>query len=205
LYRIAVSGTGTYPTQEYLNLFATNDVRRQLFILKAEGYSATSGGVVYSDGVREYYYRGSKMLFNQGITYPELLLMRAEAYARTNDPGNALADLNLLRTYRYDNAGSTDLPGGSALSRDELLYEILKERRREMPFATFQRTLDLKRFAVYDTGQPWTKTTVTHTLGANTYTAPVSDFRVTIDNPTILYNPQWGLTEYVGTWAPTVK
>mgnify|MGYP002546517102 CR=1 FL=1 len=68
----------------------------------------------------------------QGFSYPELLLMRAEAYARNSRKTEALSDLNTLRKYRYDNTqGSTDLPNGAALTEDQLLEEILKERRRE--------------------------------------------------------------------------
>ena len=85
----------------------------------------------------------------QGFSYPELLLMRAEAYARNSRKTEALSDLNTLRKYRYDNTqGSTDLPNGAALTEDQLLEEILKERRRELPIATFQRVLDLKRLAL---------------------------------------------------------
>ncbi len=133
------------------------------------------------------------MLTNQGITYPQLLLMKAEAEARTSDKTNALKDLNLLRKYRYS-GDNTDLPNGSSLNEDELLYEILKERRRELPISSYQRTFDIKRF-VYDTGKPWCQTTITHKIGSKTYSAPVNNEYYTLpkSNSIIEKNPQWGL------------
>jgi hypothetical protein len=194
LYRISPTGTSLYPSDDYLSIFdADSDLRFKLFLLKAEGAggSIEKGG----DGIQRYNYRGSKLLYNEGLTYPDLLLMRAEAYARTNNKTAALADLNTLRKYRYSNSASTDLVNGSSLSTDEVLYEIIKERRKEQPFESFQRTLDIKRY-VYDSGKPWSKTEVIHKIGDRTYIAPINDtyFTLPIDNPIISLNPEWGLT-----------
>lgn len=202
LYRISPTGTSHYPSDEYLALFNTvSDLRYKLFLMKTEGYGGAidKGG----DGIRRYNYRGSKLLYNEGLTYPDLLLMRAEAYARTNNKAAALTDLNTLRKYRYDNSLSTDLPNGASLSNDELLYEIIKERRREQPFESFQRTLDIKRY-VYDTGKAWSKTEVVHEIGNKTYTAPVNDefYTLPIDNAIISLNPQWGLTPDTRPYIP---
>lgn len=171
-------------------------------MLNRVGYSSTDGGVTHEDGVRLYYLRGYKMLDNQGLTYPELLLMRAEAQARNHQLGGALSDLNTLRKYRY--AGTnTDLPNGSSLNEDQLLEEILKERRRELPLGSFQRVFDLRRY-VLDSGKPWSKTTITHKVGDKTYSAPIDDahFTMKIKNTYIRYNPQWGLTEWEGYYDP---
>lgn len=140
-------------------------------------------------------YRDVKIKMTQGFSYPELLLMRAEAYARNSRKTEALSDLNTLRKYRYDNTqGSTDLPNGAALTEDQLLEEILKERRRELPIATFQRVLDLKRLAL-DNGKPWCKTTIEHKIGTQTYSASINSeyYVLPIPNNIIKYNPQWGL------------
>ena len=195
-----------YPSDEYLALFdVDNDLRYRFFMLHRNGYSTTVGETTYNDGVRLYNRRNDKTLDNEGITYPELLLMRAEAQARLGGShlAGALADLNLLRKYRYDNTTSTDLPGGASLTQDELIEEILKERRREQPLASYQRIYDLKRF-VYDTGKPWCKTTITHTIGTKEYKTNVdkNSFQMQIKNSYIKYNPQWGLTEWEGTWDP---
>ncbi len=203
LYRVSGAATISYPSDDFIALFdKETDMRYKLFMLKSVGYSTTVGGVVHEDGVRYYYIRGSRMLDNEGITYPELLLMRAEAQARNHQLGGALSDLNTLRKYRY--AGTnTDLPNGSSLNEDQLLEEILKERRRELPLGSFQRVFDLRRY-VLDSGKPWSKTTITHKLGDKTYSSPVDDahFTMKIKNTYIRYNPQWGLTEWEGTYDP---
>ena len=211
-HRDVVEGTNSarYPSQEWLNLFDTNkDLRYKLFVLKNHGYKNTTAGV--NDGIRLFYYRGSKTKLSGGITYPELLLMRAEAYARTNKLSDALNDLNTLRKYRYvrvsgDPENINDHPNGATLltNQDLLIEEILKERRREQPIESYHRTVDLKRY-VYDIGKAWSKTSITHYIDTQAYTKDLTDkmaFTLPIDNGTITNNPQWGLTPYTGTWKP---
>lgn len=203
LFRKAPGGTATYPSDDYVALFdAEHDLRYKLFMLKKEGYSSTVGEVVYKDGVRLYNVRGKKTLNNEGLTYPELLLMRAEAQARLGQLPGALDDLNLLRKYRYS-GDNKDLPGGENMTQDQLLEEILKERRREQPMESFQRIFDLKRY-VLDAGKPWCKTVITHKVGEKVYSAQVTmeSFRMRIANSYIKYNPQWGLTEWSGSYDP---
>lgn len=199
------NGSATfYPSDDFLASFdPETDRRYQLFALKILGYSTKVNGVIYEDGIKRTYCRETKMLGNQGITYPQLLLMKAEAEARTSDKTGALRDLNLLRKYRYS-GDNTDLPNGSSLSEDELLYEILKERRRELPISSYQRTFDIKRY-VYDAGKPWSKSTVTHKIGDKVYSAPVDNqyFTLRITNSVILQNPQWGLEEDTRSYNPT--
>lgn len=113
--------------------------------------------MVYDDGIQLVYYR-DELSITEGVTYPLLLLMKAEAAARINNLSAALADLNLLRKYRYKGPDS-DLAGGTSLSQDQLLNEILTERRREQPLVSFQRTLDLKRYA-QDAGNPGARTSL---------------------------------------------
>lgn len=191
----AYGGKGeVYPSADFLNLFdPALDLRYKLFALRDNGFSKKVGDVTYDDGIVVMYFRNDKVMANQGFTYPELLLMRAEAYARINDKTNALEDLNTLRKFRYKGT-ETDLPQGAALSQDELLYEILKERRRELPIATFQRLLDLKRLSL-DTGKPWCKTKIDHQIGDRTYSADLNSdaFILSVPNTVILLNPQWGL------------
>lgn len=198
------SSSGGYPSKEFLSLFDTEkDLRYKLFALNGLGYSKEVGDTKYDDGVVRQYYQEDKMEMTQGFSYPEVLLMRAEAYARTHNTTAALADLNTLRKYRYSQEGGTDLENGSTLSEDQLLEEILKERRRELPFSTFQRFLDLKRLAL-DTGKPWCKTTVEHKVGNKTYSAPVNSeyFILPIPNNIIMYNPHWGLKQNTTPYDP---
>ena len=194
-YRKAPAGTD-YPSQDFLSLFdQENDLRYRLFALKALGYSKVVGTKKVNDGIVTKWYRGKKTIETEALSFPELLLMKAEANARLGKTKDALADLNLLRSYRYDRTkGTTDLENGSSMNNDELLTEIFKERRRELPMGTFQRVLDLKRLAI-DSGKPWCKTTVVHTVGSKTYSAEVlSDyFILPISNVILEYNPQWGV------------
>ena len=200
MYRqAAYGGTGVlYPSDEFLGLFDQGkDLRYKLFALKDNGYSVKVNDITYSDGLVRMYYRDYKMMNNQGFTTPELLLMRAEAYARTGALPEALADLNLLRKFRYkgENESETDLPNGSSLNQDQLLEEILKERRRELPIATFQRLLDLKRLSL-DQGKSWCKTQIEHKIDNTVYSASLESdaFILPIPNTVILLNPQWQLS-----------
>lgn len=205
-FRLTPSSSATYPSQEFLDQFdQVNDRRYRLFALRALGYNVTVGTVRYNDGIRRYWYRDAKMNSSQGITYPDLLLMKAEASARLNELGSALADLNTLRRYRYSGA-TTALPNGGSLNQDELLFEILKERRREQPIGSFQRVFDIKRY-VYDQGKPWSKPSITHNVGSRVYTGQIDDVNYTLrisDNVRLL-NPQWGLPVFTGAWTPTSK
>lgn len=192
-----------YPSPDFLSLFdPQTDRRYQLFALRIEGYSTTIGDDLFEDGIMRTYCRSGKMMESEGITYPILLLTKAEAEARTGNLGNALNDLNTLRKYRYS-GDDTDLPNGGSLNQDELLYEILKERRREQPLASYQRTFDIKRFA-HDTGKPWSQAEIVHKIGDKTYKAPVNGeyFQIAISNAIIRHNPHWGLQEDNSVYDP---
>ena len=205
MYRKAPNGLADYPSEEFLGLFDQDkDLRYKLFALKALGFSQKVGNEMVDDGVVTKYYRGNKTLMTEGFSHPELLLMRAEAAARLGKKSQALADLNLLRKYRYDaTKGSTDLANGSAMSDDELLNEVLTERRRELPSASFQRVLDLKRY-ILDAGKPWCKQTIEHKVGDKTFSGAVNSdlFILPVGNFAIRYNPQWGLQMDERPWNP---
>jgi hypothetical protein len=166
------------------------DLRYKYFFLTAPGYKTTYNGVTYDDGNQVQYYRGSKTQMTAGFTFPELLLMRAEGYARTNQLDKAIQDLNTLRKFRY----ITGTPDLAVASQDEVIKMVLDERRRELPLAHFKRFLDLKRFTL-DAGKPWSKLTVTHTVGAQSFDGTVDsdDFILPISNLILQYNPQWGV------------
>lgn len=208
-WRRAASSSGIYPSDSYLNLFDTDeDLRYKMFMLHGRG-STFAGG--YDDGIQLMYYRANKIPRSHGITYPEVLLMRAEAYARTNKLTEALADLNLLRRFRYERASGeavtvTDLPGGAGLNQDQLLHEILKERRRELPYNSFHRIIDIKRY-FHDTGKPWSQTSLTHNIGPKEFSVTLNkhSFTLPITNEIIRYNTHWGLTPTPGLWNPFVK
>lgn len=208
-WRRAASSSGIYPSDSYIALFDKNkDLRYKLFMLKGVGATFAGG---FNDGIQLMYYRANKLTRSHGITYPEVLLMRAEANARLNNLTAALSDLNILRRYRYVKTSSdpitvTDLPNGATLSQDQLLNEIIQERRREMPYNSFHRTVDIKRY-FHDTGKPWSQTTLTHTIGPKVFSVTLNkhSFTLPITNEIIKYNPHWGLTPTEGLWNPFVK
>ncbi len=80
---------------------------------------------------------------NYLVSTPEMLLVRAECYAKTDDLVKAIADVNTLRRNRIKN--HTDLP--TPTSKDEALRIISEERRRELCFSGLY-LFDLKRYHV---------------------------------------------------------
>ncbi|MGO4290316.1 RagB/SusD family nutrient uptake outer membrane protein [Chitinophaga sp. RAB17] len=183
--------TSSYPSDEVIALYdQANDLRFKYFFLTAPGYKTTYNNVVYDDGNRIQYYRGSKSNMTAGFTYPELLLMRAEGYARTNQLSAAIADLNTLRRYRY----KTGTPALGIGSQTEVIQQVLDERRRELPLGSFKRFLDLKRLCL-ETGKPWSKTRITHKIGTESHEGIIDskDFILTISNVILKFNPQWNI------------
>jgi len=80
--------------------------------------------------------------------YGELLLNKAEAYARMNDLPNAVAQIDLVRTKTNDPYGvNANLApwGGNAANQTDVLEEIYKNRSIEM-FLTGMRFEDSRRF-----------------------------------------------------------
>lgn len=125
---------GVVPTDAFLALYPTGDVRRQLYQLGLNRSNTVvtestkflgKSGVVYMDNVPV-------------IRVSELYLIRAEAQARSNgDQDQALADVNRIRT----RAGLIALTG---LTNTQLQAEITLQRRLELAFEG-HRWFDLKR------------------------------------------------------------
>jgi hypothetical protein len=185
-----IGGSLSYPSAELIALYdQATDLRFNLFYLKAPGYKTTLGGG-YDDGMRISNFRFRKTKMTEGFSWPEVLLMRAEAYARMNEPGLAIADLNTLRQYRF----KTGTPALTVGTQDEVINWVLEERRRELPIGGLKRFLDLKRFTL-DAGKPWAKTQITHSFAGQTYTATIDskDFILPISNVVLKFNPNWGI------------
>lgn len=206
-YRIAPYGpmmSRCYMSDDWKDLFDhETDKRWEFFALDDKGYSPKVGDVTYSDGIQTSWIRDDIMSTASGITHPILLLEKAEAEARTGNVGDALISLNTLRKYRYSGE-NTDLPRGASMSQDELLNEILKERRREQHISTFVRTIDLKRYA-FDSGKPWCKEVIVHKIGDKEYRAPINSKvfnSINIDNAILRYNPQWGIAPTSEAYQP---
>jgi starch-binding outer membrane protein, SusD/RagB family len=137
------------PSENLLDTFDPNDYRNHLFTVHTDGWPvslkwACSTGA-FDDNVPI-------------IRLPELFLIKAEAHAELDQLIDALANLEELQTAR----GLT--PFVSA-DKDEIIEEIMVERRRELHFEG-HRFYDLKRRAMDITKQ------------AGATTVPYTDFRI---------------------------
>lgn len=183
-----------YDSSELLGLYdKDNDLRWHYFNLLGTGFKSGDA----DDGPRILNYQ-RKVASTNGYTYPEIVLMRAEARARANDLPGALSDLNTLRKFRY----KTGTPAFTTTNSDVAINEIIKERRIELPVGSIKRFLDLKRLCL-DTGKPWSKTSITHVLKGRTYKADIDSkyFIIPIKNTILQYNPQWGIPQDATHWS----
>ncbi len=201
LYRKCGNASGAsfnYPSDEFVALFDANkDLRREYFFFENNGYKTKVAGVTYDDGRMIINYQ-TKRRTTSGYTYPELLIMRAEGRARSNDLAGAISDINLLRKFRMK-PGFTPF---SASKQDDVIQEVLNERRRELPVGSQKRFLDLKRL-VLDTGKPWAKEIITHTINGKPYSGKVNSdlYTIPIQNDIILRNPHWGVEVETRPWS----
>ena len=81
-------------------------------------------------------------------TVAEMYLTKAEALARQGSWNEAMNIIQTLRASRFVEGSDYSL---SATSQSEALTEILKERRRELPFV--MRWYDIRRFAYNETAE----------------------------------------------------
>lgn len=115
---------------ELYALYNVNDLRKAAF------YKASGTSYVFKGS-----YEAGATLFN-GITTAEMLLSRAECYARTDKVVLALADLNLLLSSRYKKGSFVAIATADA----QILLNVIKqERRKELAFRCM-RWLDVRRY-----------------------------------------------------------
>ncbi|WP_256006759.1 RagB/SusD family nutrient uptake outer membrane protein [Pedobacter deserti] len=126
------------PSSSLLALFeGSNDLRYKWFMIENGGRRF---GSVKREVIRYSFFSDGKQL-PSGLTRAELILNKAEALARTNHIGDAMAAVNELRAMRF--SSPTNL---SAVNADQAISQVLNERRREFPFS--MRWLDIRRFSV---------------------------------------------------------
>lgn len=80
-------------------------------------------------------------LLPEGLTVAEVMLNKAEVFARKGDVSGAMNVINLLRMSRMSTFIAL-----TAVSIDDAITKVLQERRREMPFV--MRWYDIRRFSV---------------------------------------------------------
>lgn len=136
----------------------------------------------------------TELVFNTGIGVPEVLLIKAECLARQGDASNALAQLELIRKFRYRPADYVPLINNGD---EEVLKQVLAERRKELFLHGGIRLFDLKRLnmdprfskdivRVSDTDG---HTITTLSPGSPAYLVPFAPQIITA-NPSIIQNPR---------------
>lgn len=116
--------------EELLSLYQEGDLRKELFFKKSTDGRTTFWGS----------YFGNETFFT-GFAVDEILLVKAEILARTEDVDAALAILNRIREKRIHKDHYTEL---GMMDADRLLGEVLDERRRQLIFRGV-RWEDLRR------------------------------------------------------------
>ncbi len=165
-------------TADLFEMYDEGDIRKETFFREINGQpywvKLQSDGSV--DVANE-----SHILFR----YADLLLIEAEAKARQND----LEAINLLNEFK-----ASKIPGYAGYSGNDVLGEILKERRKEFGLEELMRWIDMKRLGV---------TVTREATGDNNdvqvYTLEANDYRYTLPIPVeeellhhnIPQNPGW--------------
>jgi len=165
---------------ELLNLFPAGDVRLELF-------TGTTAGVPGRAYIRPNFNEFSS---HTGLSVPEMILNRAEVYAREANVSKTLELLNKLRKTRIKAAVYQDLvisdPAG-------LLAAVINERRREF-MGTGLRWFDQRRLNL-DAGfaKPYVRTfqgqQYTLSPGSNRYIYPIAPAILDL-NPEIQQSPR---------------
>ncbi len=136
---------------EITNSYSANDLRKSAFI-----YDRGSGIYTFKGK-----YSSSTVPFT-GLALDEVVLTRAECYARLDKPNEALADLNMLLLKRYKTGTYIPYTVNNTVNVMKL---ILAERRKELLFRG-SRWMDLKRLNL----EPAYATTITRTVNGKVYT-----------------------------------
>jgi starch-binding outer membrane protein, SusD/RagB family len=165
------SGISSFLTTAYrvdtdlYDLYSNNDLRKTI-------YFKNTGGVITFKG--NYHFNTSSLFC--GLASDEILLIRAECYARKGNKDAAMDDLNALLITRWKNNGSW-VPY-IVNSADEALSKVLIERRKELILRGL-RWSDLRRLNKDDRF----KITISRTIGGNTFLLEPNSYKYTFPLP----------------------
>lgn len=170
-------------SDDLLALLGTTDQRYTLFTVPASTISSTYTG--------RYTYREARIGENRNVgpNVPEMMLIKAEYFARNNDAANAMLWVNNLRIKRFRPADYVAL---TATSPADALSKVIDERRREF-FCRMLRWWDMRRLKSETAFQKtYTRTVsgVTYTLAPNSnrYVFPIAEYLTNL-NPELEKNP----------------
>lgn len=190
LLKFPVQSNSTYITflrlsDDILNLLGTKDKRYEMFTANV----ADKASSFAADGGRLYYFDIAMQQRNIGPSVPEMMLIRAEYYARNNQPQEAMKWVNTLRKKRF---AAADYVEETANDADDALRKVIDERHREF-FCRNLRWYDMRRlrkdsrFAKTYTRQ-WNGETYTLDPESNRYVLPIPAYQIIL-NPEIGQNP----------------
>lgn len=172
------TGSGNRPeyvcSYDLYNLYQTTDIRKSTI------YTGNYKGISYN-GISKYFGRASgnaNVVDGKYIRIEEVYLTRAEANYRLRNTNQALADLDAVRSQRYESFTSGNETG------DELFKAIILERRLELAFEgdrfftlkRLQKPIERKpnRGAIADgSGTPPAADWVTLPVGDNRWQLPI--------------------------------
>ena len=158
-----------------MSLFPADGDRRKELMLSKTGTDADEPDRVIKEG----HYS------NTGISMPDIYLMIAECYARSNRTTEALKYLNELRENRLTPATYTEL---SSSDSQVILRWVLEERIKEV-VATGHRWLDMRRLWNDPVGSALIEKT--RTFDGKTYTLTENRLTVRIPEYVMEFNPGW--------------
>lgn len=166
---------------ELLTLLGTRDQRYTLFtsdpLPVSANYVAAGGRFFFKD-------RAIGEPRNIGPSVPEMMLIKAEFYARNNDAPNAMLWVNNLRRKRFKTADYVAL---AATSGSDALKLVIDERRREF-FCRMLRWWDMRRLK----NEAQFQRTYTRSFGGIPYTLTPTSERYVFSIPAyqIQLNPE---------------
>lgn len=139
-FRMLNHGSWWYvPSQELLDLYdQDNDLRFKYHMVQHYSYDRGLTNPSYSWPGYVFFFKDR---LPSGPTVAEMILIKAEAQARTDDYNNAMLTVNQLRVKRMAPGAWVNL---TAANKNEAIRKILEERRRELPFT--HRWQDIRRF-----------------------------------------------------------
>lgn len=192
LYKKPTQTNGTWGctmlhlSDEIVNLLGEKDLRYQQWTASVEDYAS----MFAADGGRLYYFDINLGGRNVGPSVPEMMLIKAEYYARNNQVTEAMNQVNALRKYRF---AADDYVALTATDADDALKQIIDERHREF-FCRNLRWYDMRRlrsdsrFAKTYT-RSWGGETLTLTPESPRWLLPIPAYQVII-TPGLEQNPR---------------
>ncbi len=168
-------------SDELLGILGTRDQRYALFTTDAStisiNYTAAGGRFFFKD-------RAIGESRNIGPSVPEMMLIKAEYYARNNDVANVMLWVNNLRRKRFKAADYVALTAASAT---DALKIVIDERRREF-FCRMLRWWDMRRLK----NEAQFQRTYTRSFGGVAYTLTPNSDRYVFSIPAyqIQLNPE---------------